>query len=124
MMGVCAAVVIMVAIVLVVILSGGKNSSGSTVMSITLVEKEKYARFEAEIACEMVDIVKDADASETFIQDTLKILENVSAKYGYTMSEIEANKAKYENDAEVQIMARNYVFEICPEIASEMQNTV
>jgi len=121
MIGIGAAIAIV--LILIVVFSGGKSSSNAGIVPVTLTEKEKYARFEAEVACEMVDILKDADTSETFMQDTLKVLEDVSAKYGYTMSEIEANKAKYENDAEFQGMARDYVLEICPEIAAEMQNS-
>ena len=118
------AVIVVVILLGVVFLNSDNSSSmsGNTIKNPVLTEKEKYAKFEAEVACAMVDIVKEADEGETFLKDSLKIIQEVSAKYGYTASEIEANKAKYENDEEFQNLAKDYVFEICPEIAFELQN--
>jgi len=112
-----SAVVLLLLIIL--LLSGGKKGS-SGISTLTLSEKEKYAKFEAEVACDLVDVMKNADSTDanTFIQNTLQIIQTNAAKYGYTESEIEANKAKYENDAEFMELAKNYMLEICPEVAN------
>jgi len=107
-------------LLIILLMSSGKEGS-SSVSTLTLSEKEKYAKFEAEVACDLVDIMKDADNTDanTFIQNTLQVVQTNADKYGYTTADIEANKAKYENDAEFMELAKNYMLEICPEVAEQ-----
>jgi hypothetical protein len=121
MIGIGAAVLIVV-VILVAVFSGGSNSYGLPALS-TLSEKEKYAMFEAEVACKLMESMQDIEDSEDvsgFIQGTLQVLDDVNERYGYTISEIEANKMKYATDTEFQNLARDYAFRICPEIANEL----
>jgi len=125
MIGIGAAVLIVV-VILIVAFSGG-NSSSSAGKGLpnpsTLSEKEKYAMFSAEVACDLVDVMKNMDEEnmEGFIQETLRISEEAADKYGYTLSEIEAKRVQYENDEEFRTLAIDYVMDICPEIAAEAQ---
>jgi hypothetical protein len=121
MVGIGAAVVVV--IILIVAFSGGEKSSAGSVNPATLNEKEKYAMFSAEVACDLVDVMRNMDEENmnSFIQETLRISEEAADKYGYTLSEVEAKRVQYENDEEFRTLATGYVMDICPEIAAEAQ---
>ena len=123
LIGIVAAVVVVVILIIVFFGKGSSNISTNKINLATLNEKEKYAMFEAEFACKLMSMrdnnYEDFDGSE-FIQQTLQAIDEVNEKYDYTMSEIEANRVKYATDTEFQELARDYAFEICPEIASEL----
>lgn len=123
MIGIGATVVVV--IILILAFSGGDSSvsSSNKVVPATLNEKQKYAMFSAEVACELVKVMDGMDENnmEGFIQQTITITEEAADKYSYTLSEIESKRIEYLNDAEFQRLAQDYVFDICPEIATQTQ---
>ncbi len=123
LIGIIAAAVVVI-ILIIVFFGKGSNVSTSKLNIATLNEKEKYAMFEAEFACRMMESMQEkGELSGTeFVQETLQIIDELNEKYGYTLSEIEANKLKYENDQEFQTMARDYAFEICPKVTSTLSS--
>ena len=101
----------------------GATITSHTVNDLTLTEKEKYAMFSAEVACELAKVMQEIDEEdmENFIQETVRISEELANKYGYSMSEATSKQMEYAEDKEFQAMARDYTLNICPEIASELE---
>ena len=109
-----------VVVVLLVAFVAIKPSAGTgSIISVDQeqVQKDRYAMFEAEVACKLMASISNVEDPEAFIQGTLQVIDEVNEKYDYTMSEMEANRIKYENDLEFQNLARDYALDICPEVA-------
>ncbi len=109
---------IIVAVVLVLVLStvgiilmnSGSESSGSSGLNFVDNEKQKYADFEAEIACMFIGIDESANMFQVLSQ-----VVDLTAEYGYTEQELTDNIAKYRNDTEFQQMAFDSMQNQCPE---------
>ena len=97
---------IVVVILLIVAFSGGESPSSTSTLPNpnTLGDKEKYAMFEAEVACRLMATIGGGETEpEEFISGTLKVVSEVSDKYGYTIAEVEAKKNEYADIAKILI---------------------
>lgn len=121
--GISTAVLIIIILTVAFYGKGSSSAFNENVNLATLNEKEKYAMFSAEVACELIEIIQNLDENNTepLIQETLKINQEAANKYGYTLSEVETKRIQYAADAKFQSLAQEYILNLCPEILTEAQ---
>jgi len=112
----CVGAIIFLLIFLVLIFFfAGKDSSNGTSISTNSVkqiiptEKQKYADFEAEFACQILGITDD-----TQMMSILSGFNALASKYGFTSEQVQQNVLKYQNDLEFKQLAFNSMKEQCP----------
>ncbi len=86
---------------------------------VKLSEKEKFAKFSADLSCTMIEELESSENLEDAFS-TLNEAEDVMQKYDYTEEEVQELTLKYENDSEFQNLALDYLEEFCPDFASEI----
>ncbi|MEK6885509.1 MAG: hypothetical protein AABX17_00925 [Nanoarchaeota archaeon] len=112
--------IILISIIAVVVIagailmfSGNKNGwssdSGNGLADITLTEKEKYANFEAEFACQLLGANEGSD-----MMTILGGFEALATKHGYGAEDIQKNAGLYDNDNEFKIIAFESMKRQCP----------
>ncbi len=93
------------------------NFSGKSVKKLS--EKEKFAKFSADLSCTMVDELENSESLEDAFS-ALGKTESVMDEYSYSEEEVQELTLKYENDSEFQNLALEYMEEFCPEFTSEI----
>ncbi len=107
---------ILLIIPLLFLMAACDNTTGSSVKDVSeLSEMERFAKLEAEFACDLFDSESE--------QDVLEAMKNIGYlldKYGFTEQDIEKLKVKYNNTEFVQVVVEN-IEGICPENLENMQ---
>ena len=87
------------------------NNSGN---SIVKSEEERYAEFEADIACQMAEAGENED--ETTIMSIITGMAAIAEKHGFTQEDITKNMQKYQNDINHQQLVLKEVEKECPQL--------
>jgi hypothetical protein len=94
---------------------GSSKENSTRVAPKVLTEKEKYAKFEAQLTCDLADS-KSADD----IWQSMGKISALAEEYGYTAQNVETFRTEYENDLEFQKTVLEFMREICPEVVSNL----
>lgn len=100
------AIIILNAIFFFVTSNGGSN--------IMKTEEERYAKFEADIACQMEEAGMAED--EAAIMSIITGMAAIAEKHGFTQEEITTNMQKYANDINHQQLILKEVEKECPDL--------
>lgn len=94
----------------------------------TLSEKEKFAQYGAEIACEsfefadsMDNLGDDPDQINKIIGDLSDTILSINEKYGYEMDDVESLQKKYGQDQSYADLVVKIVKTTCPNPGEELQ---
>ena len=107
-----SAVAVVLIVCAVLMFSGDKNgwsSNSDNLNDISLTEKEKYANFEAEFACQLLGI-NDSTEMMTLLQG----FETLATSHGYTAEQVQENINLYRDDAEFRQLAFDSMKRQCP----------
>lgn len=114
-MAIVIGVVVVLVIVLFVALGGNESSAG--VNPATLTEKQRYVKFEAEVACDLMTIDEGEDIFEAFAR-----LEPIAEKYDFTPADLENLKTNYASDPYFAQLVVAEMEGICPDAVEKLGN--
>ncbi len=113
-------IIAVIAIVIIVVISvllivgpssegAGENAAENSGASSATSEEQKYAEFEAELTCELLEAGSAGDIAAV-LEKTASVME----KYGYDDAEYNRLKTKYENDAGFKALVLEEMEDRCP----------
>ena|GEM_PF-3569111 len=118
MIGIGVGIVVIIALIFA--FSGGDNdnsssSSSTSSSSSASSEEEKFAKFQAELTCELMSANSAGD-----IEATMKKTVSVMDKYGYDDAGYKTLETKYKDNAEFKELIISEMEKQCPTVASQL----
>ena len=110
-------IIAILVIALVIINSFALSDSDSSAVQKGYSDKEKLAKFEADMGCQLMD-AKSEDEAKKIIGNAAQ----VAQKYGLSMQQVQALEKQYQNDDSVKQMVADEMKKLCPEKLPPQQN--